>query len=206
MDKYTLLKELIYKYNSNTDLILAKFSKNNSKDLNIELLLSVISKPAYNLTELGISSATITKLLKELFPTRDTNSTGVKPCNFLFRQFSYKWCSKCNDVKLVTDFRPNKSQKCGLNSLCKTCQDETTAKTQPYRQKKYQSAKLDRIPSWANMDIIKIIYECAEGDHVDHIIPLQGDKVCGLHVETNLQYLSPHDNIVKHNKFITDWE
>lgn len=58
-------------------------------------------------------------------------------------------------------------------------------------------------PKWANHNLIKEIYiSCPEGHAVDHIIPLQGKLVCGLHVENNLQYLTKVENSRKRNTFI----
>lgn len=67
---------------------------------------------------------------------------------------------------------------------------------------KYNAAKLERTPPWADLETIERFYEgCPEGYHVDHIIPLQGETVSGLHVLDNLQYLPAEENLRKGNKY-----
>jgi len=71
--------------------------------------------------------------------------------------------------------------------------------------------KKQRMPSWADPIAIRKIYEeCAtlnekygpRSYHVDHIIPLQGKTVSGLHVENNLQILKASDNLLKSNNYV----
>ena len=70
------------------------------------------------------------------------------------------------------------------------------------------------MPPWADKEAIKKMYEkvarmnrlagrntpgrCAF--HVDHIIPLNGENVCGLHIPDNLRIMRASDNIRKGNK------
>ena len=69
-----------------------------------------------------------------------------------------------------------------------------------FRSSKKRALKLKAIPKWANLEKIKEIYlKRKQGYHVDHIIPLQGKNVCGLHVENNLQCLKAKYNLSKGN-------
>ncbi len=68
---------------------------------------------------------------------------------------------------------------------------------------KRRSTKLQRTPPWADLKAIEAIYTRAQllGEHVDHIIPLRGKLVSGLHVAENLQCLPATENQRKGNKF-----
>lgn len=77
---------------------------------------------------------------------------------------------------------------------------------------KRRAAKLHRIPKWstvADLKYIAALYAHSQRItkclgiqfHVDHIIPLQGQTVSGLHVPSNLQVIPASLNLSKHNKF-----
>jgi hypothetical protein len=67
---------------------------------------------------------------------------------------------------------------------------------------KYKTSKMKRTPFWSDLKLIAAIYEkCPLGFEVDHIIPLQGKIISGLHVPENLQYLEKSLNRIKKNKF-----
>lgn len=137
-------------------------------------------------------------------------------------------CNKCLILKAFSCFSINKTKRLGINSICKSCHSEY--RKQKYSEtaecsRKYSSqwkkdnkgytnfinskrraAKLNATPKWLSKDQLaetKKIYEnCPEGYEVDHIIPLLGKEVRGLHVPWNLQYLTPYENLSKKNKVL----
>lgn len=77
---------------------------------------------------------------------------------------------------------------------------------------KRRAVKLNATPEWLDQEQhqeIKDFYWLAkdltavsgESYHVDHIVPLQGDNVCGLHVPWNLQILPADINLSKGNRY-----
>lgn len=85
------------------------------------------------------------------------------------------------------------------NNRGKLCAKETARK----------EAVRQRTPAWADLGKVEKVYEEArmmtllmgESWHVDHVIPLQGKLVSGLHVHTNLQLLPALVNQQKKNKY-----
>jgi len=65
-------------------------------------------------------------------------------------------------------------------------------------------------PAWANKFFIEEAYELARLRtkvtgfkwHVDHVIPLKGKNVCGLHVETNFAVIPAAVNVRKQASFL----
>ncbi len=75
-----------------------------------------------------------------------------------------------------------------------------------------RAAKLQATPAWANPFFIGEAYDLAQlrqkmlGGrwHVDHVVPLVSDIVCGLHVEFNLQVIPGSENELKGNRHWPD--
>lgn len=78
---------------------------------------------------------------------------------------------------------------------------------------KYRADKIQRTPKWVDKEhlwMIKEVYNLAIERtklhgfewHVDHIIPLNGKNVSGLHVLENLQVIPGIDNLRKNNKYV----
>jgi hypothetical protein len=80
-------------------------------------------------------------------------------------------------------------------------------------QAKRKASQLQRTPKWLTKDdlwLIEEAYSLAQlrtnlfgiDWHVDHIIPLQGKLVSGLHVPSNIQVIPATENVKKSNKHL----
>lgn len=120
------------------------------------------------------------------------------------------WCKPCRAEYFKQYYRINKRR------ISDSKKHEYYERTDPTRAKGRRAAavafdrasKENKVPMWVEAAEFFQIYErCARmapGFVVDHIIPLNGNDVTGLHVPDNLQILTRRDNGRKRNKHLLE--
>ena len=129
-------------------------------------------------------------------------------------------CSNTQNRKWRSDNRENEIQR------CRKYREDNREKDREYHRRwsaanrdkrnaigaKYKAAKIHRTPKWLTKEQCKqmedmyikahwLTKQTGVKYHVDHIIPLQGDNVSGLHVPWNLQVITAAENCGKGIKF-----
>lgn len=212
-----IVQKILKKLNKDYDYIVKK-KRGSSPEIKLgDFLLATITygRAKDVCLMLGISAQTFNRLVKREFPNVRLTG-GRETWSYYFLGLAdYKKCFKCTKVKELSEFYVSDNI-----SHCIEC--HSIKNKEYYSERKdiwdsyYDANKSDYIernarrralvkkatPKWADIRKIKEIYaNCPTGYHVDHIVPLRGINVCGLHVENNLQYLSEEENLKKSNKF-----
>lgn len=135
----------------------------------------------------------------EIISCKEARKSGLKyyftgkPCSngHISPRLTYKWaCAECAIIYQKDFLKKNPDWRTGSN--------------------RYRAPKGQRIVAWADRDLIKRIYIVCKRvtkdtnvkHNVDHIIPIKGKNVCGLHVHNNLAIVPAKYNLTKGNKFV----
>lgn len=151
---------------------------------------------------------------------RSVSSKGCYECH---KEDYAKWESKNLDKRAEEKRERRKDNPQHSRALAKARRDRNPDKTKEqaranYRRnkhlfisgvKRYKIAKMRNTPVWSDNVEINKLYKLAASvtretgvpHHVDHIVPLQGEYVSGLHVSWNLQVIPAKDNLSKGNKW-----
>ena len=137
-----------------------------------------------------------------------------------------KPCRKCGSTKKIAIWnKGSKDKKHYKTSRCVACnnrysnnknslkwQRENREHLRAYQREYYKDKYKERNGINAKRlrerqvyddkkEIAEFYRNCPKGFHVDHIIPLNGRNVSGLHTIGNLQYLLATENLHKYNKY-----
>ena len=118
-----------------------------------------------------------------------------------------KWHSANAEAQTIYRKEYREANPMYFSLYAKANKSKLNAKT-----RRRQAMIINRTPAWVDSEelwLIKEAYALAElrtnlfgfSWHVDHIVPLQGKLVSGLHTISNLQVIPAIENIRKHNRF-----
>lgn len=121
-------------------------------------------------------------------------------------EYMQRWHDKNANAQRAYAVEYRAANKDRMRNYCKTNAGKINART-----RKRQAAKLQRTPKWLDVvDLFEMdcIYTYAAALRnvglkydVDHIYPLQGKRVSGLHIPSNLQVIPESENRGKSNTF-----
>lgn len=144
---------------------------------------------------------------------KDGLQANCKECRTLM-QFNYRRSNKEKANNTSKKFR-EQNRESFLNTLKKYRETEHGKSKRCFLEQKRKANLLKRIPKWLSEDemwLIEEVFKLASLRtkttnikwQVDHIIPLQGETVSGLHCPENLQVIPAIDNMKKNNRW--DWD
>ena len=143
---------------------------------------------------LGYTDNPIKQSIREYIVPKVIKTSSISWRRFLLGSIKYKYCNVCDRILHLDLFHNENTSIDGKGKECASCKSART---------KFDKEELAlRVVPWTDKTAIREFYNsCPQGMVVDHIRPLRGKLVSGLHVLSNLRYMTREENLAKSNKF-----
>lgn len=154
------------------------------------------------------TNCSLEKELTDFYKNKAQKDGYQNYCKLCMNKANNKWQRNNRETskKYIDNWRNNNKEH--VKKVARNWRQENKSTVASLRAKR-RASELVRTPKWTNLEKIKAYYDvCSFFNevnghtkyHVDHIIPLQGKLVSGLHVENNLQVVSAKENLSKGNR------
>jgi 5-methylcytosine-specific restriction endonuclease McrA len=131
------------------------------------------------------------------------------------KQQDREWRERNPDRKAANDrawYEANKDRKIAYDAVWAPAYRAANLPRAATRAAKRRAMKFAAMPAWVNQAELKAVYDqCGKMRRetglpyeVDHIVPLDSEVVCGLHVPWNLRIILGPENRAKSNRLIEE--
>jgi hypothetical protein len=149
------------------------------------------------------------KECEQAYNKSDKVRAKTKARNEKTKEYRNNWYKENSEIVKARSKKFREENKEFVNEIGRIYKKTNPGKINAINAKR-NATKLRATPKWLtqfDLDYIKNLYiqakelEKLDGikRHIDHIIPLQGKTVSGLHLPWNLQILTAEENMRKHN-------
>ena len=118
-----------------------------------------------------------------------------------YKQKAAQWDNANRDRKIEIKAKYRETNREQHNAYNRSWFSRNKALRAAYEAARRVSAASTLSKTYAS-EIHQVYTQCPEGLVVDHVVPLRGKGVSGLHVPWNLQYLTPEANSRKSNRLL----